>query len=215
MPAPAPVEPRLHVQRGGGHVEQAVHGADPAVLLVGVLPVGDAGDGRTQAGQDAHPERAGGEPGGVDDLGGGLPGQHAQRVQRHRGAERAAGQRRQRRVHRVTEPDPVERVGDGVAGAAQPVVGEAEQVFEPVARPVHPLLAADRRHHLRSDLLQSTRSWSTHHDTSPFSRRQADGDHHAEPNGYPLTRRAHMRGMADVNNRNCGVAAFDCVQPVN
>ena len=44
--------------------------------------------------------------------------QQTQRIQRHRRPDRTAGQRRQRRMYRMTEPYAVERVDDAIAGTA-------------------------------------------------------------------------------------------------
>ena len=52
-------------------------------------------------------------------------------------------ERRQRRMHRMPEPHSVQRVGDHIARAAQRVEGNADQVLEPVARPIQPSLASD------------------------------------------------------------------------
>ncbi|GLE52507.1 hypothetical protein ATCCBAA256_20710 [Mycobacterium montefiorense] len=69
-----------------------MHQPDPAVFFVGVLPVGGAGDGRTDAAQDPDAEGTGGEPRGVDHFLGGAAGQHAERIQGNGGGERPAGQ---------------------------------------------------------------------------------------------------------------------------
>ena len=133
------VPPRHRVQRGSDGVQQTVHNPDPAGLLVGVLPVGRAGRGGPQTPDDPHAKRKPGRlPHGLT-----ASGQHARGVQCHRRRHRAGRHGRQRRVQRMTQPGPVQRVAHVLPTATQRGEDQCQRVFEPVTGAIQPLLAPE------------------------------------------------------------------------
>ncbi|SKS16763.1 Uncharacterised protein [Mycobacteroides abscessus subsp. abscessus] len=121
-----------------------MHQTDTPVLLMGVLPVGDPCRGCPDVRGDPHAQRVGGQP--VRARGAPTSDRFADRqsIKSHRCGQHPGSQRCQRRMHRMTQPYPVKSVGYPVTGTTKSVVTKAQNVFQPVTRPVQPLLTPDR-----------------------------------------------------------------------
>jgi hypothetical protein len=151
----AALQPRHDLEAGRQPVQHTMHQPDAAVFLVRVLPVRDAGNRRTQVRQDPQPERTRSEPDASTSSDLGRPGSKLSASNPTVVPTAPAGQQRQRRMHRMPEPDAVQGVGDAIPGTAHRVEGISEQMLEPVARPIQPRLAADEGQQPRTPLLET------------------------------------------------------------
>ena len=75
----------------------------------------------------------------------------------------------------MPQPYPIQGVGDAIAGPAQRVEGNADQVLEPIARPIQPLLTPNEGQQPRRPLLEPALRRLFNHGISPSSRAKTYG----------------------------------------